>query len=86
MSEAPLCDSRAMAHIPATRGELEWALDDLEERLPKLLRDHATTIEFWAVFRAYVDPIAEDATSEDLRFARQRVEAMLEPHGLTIEW
>jgi hypothetical protein len=75
-----------MSKMHATRGELEFGLDDLEERLPKLVRDHRSHIEFWAVFHAYADPLVEDATYEDLPFVRQRIEAMLEPHGLTIEW
>jgi hypothetical protein len=75
-----------MAQMRATRGELEWALDDLERRLPKLIRDHVTVVDFWAVFHAYADPIVEDATYDDFQFARQRIEDMLDPHGLTIEW
>lgn len=75
-----------MAQMRATRGELEWALDDLERRLPRLIRDHLTRVDFWAVFRAYADPIVEDATYDDLEFTQQRIEGMLEPHGLTISW
>ncbi len=75
-----------MAQMHATRGELEFGLDDLEARLPKLIHDHVARVEFWAIFHAYADPLTEDATYEDLPFVRQRIEAMLEPHGLTIDW
>jgi hypothetical protein len=75
-----------MANMKATRGELEWSLDDLEERLPRLIRDHVARDEFWAVFHAYADPIIEDASHDDFAFARQRIDAMLDPHGLSIDW
>ena len=78
--------SDRMTSMSATRRELERALDDLEERLPHLIRDHIARDEFWAVFHAYADPIIEDASYDDFAFARQRIEGMLDPHGLTIEW
>lgn len=70
----------------ATRGELEWALDDLERRLPRLIRDHVARADFWAVFHGYADPIVDDASRDDFPFVKQRVEAMLGLHALIIEW
>jgi hypothetical protein len=69
----------------ATRGELEWALDDLERRLPRLIRDHIAKDDFWAVFHAYADPIMHDACAEDGPFVRERIDAMLAPHGLELD-
>ena len=75
-----------MAEMRATRTELERALSDLERQLPQLIRDHVAHIDFWAVFRGYSDPIIEDASYDDFQFVKQRIETMLEPHGLTIDW
>ena len=51
----------SMAEMRATRGELDWALNDLEHQLPRLIRDHVGHVDFWAVSHGYADPIIEDA-------------------------
>ncbi len=67
----------------ATRGELDFSLDDLQGRLPKLMRDHAVVVEFWAVFHAYADPIVDDASPEDAPYVLERIRSMLADKDLT---
>lgn len=70
----------------ATHGELEWALEDVKRHIPRLIQDHPARDEFWAVFRAYIDPILADAAPDDVLFARNDIVAMLAAHDLTIDW
>jgi hypothetical protein len=68
--------------MDATRGELEWSLDDLEGRLEKMRRDHVADDDFWGVVHAYADPILEDASPDDIEFVRERLRTMIVNAGL----
>jgi len=71
-----------MAGLHATRGELDWALDDLETQLPALIEQHKAPDAFWEAFNAYAEDIEGDASQVDVDYVRGRLHDMLLKYGL----
>lgn len=63
------------------RPTLQQHMNELEDRLPALIRDLPDPAEFWPTFAGLADAIADAAGPDDFEWVQERMDAMLRHHG-----
>ena len=63
------------------RPTLQQHLNELEARLPALMRDYPDQADFWPAFAGQADAIADAAGPGDVDWVQERLDDMLRHHG-----
>lgn len=69
-----------LAGMSLPRPTLRQHLNELEARLPALMRDHSDEADFWPAFAGQADVIADAAGHDDVDWVQERLDDMLRHH------
>lgn len=68
--------------MPLSRNELEKLLTDLETAMPALIQQYPDEADFNPAFAERADQITDNASAGDQAWAFERIDGILERHGL----